>query len=570
MTRDYVELAGEYVDSVLDRRRPACRWERLACERHRRDLERQGSPDFPYVFNPTLQHADGRPYQPGSRVCQFAELLPHVSGDWAARNELIRLEGWQAFALLSIFGWVHAISGKRRFRKADMLVPRKNAKSTLSAIIGLYMTAADGEHGAEVYSGATTRDQAHKVFEPARQMTLQTPEFRARFGVMANASNIVVLDTNSKFVPLIGKPGDGDSPSCALIDEYHEHPTSEQYDTMATGMGARSRPLLVMISTAGSNIGGPCYAHQRELEKILAGLIVDERRWGIVYGIDKGDDWTDPAVLVKANPNLGVSIDEESLRADQQEAKRDKRKATVFRTKRLNVWVNSADPWLDLEKLQRCVDPDLNLDQFLGEDLWVGLDLASKVDITSKALLFRRDISGREHYYLFTRHWLPEAAVNKEENDHYRGWVESGHLVQTSGNMIDMRLIQKDVETANDSYTVVEVGLDEWGSREIAPALQEDGLTVVDVPMRVRHLSEPMKHIEALVEDGRFHLEDNPATLWMFSNVECKPDANENVFPRKAKPELKIDAAVATIVAMSRAMVSEGNVLTSEDRLAVV
>lgn len=559
--RDYESIAAAYVAAVLDGTRPACKWERLACERHVRDLERAAelSDDFPYAFNPELTHPDGKPYRPGSRVCQFAELLPHVSGDWAARKERIRLEGWQVFALLSIFGWVHRDTGRRRFRKADLVVPRKNAKSTLGAIIGLYMLAADREHGAEVYSGATSRDQALKVFEPARQMARETPEFRARFGVLANVSSLVVMDTNSKFSPLIGKPGDGDSPSCALIDEYHEHATSDQYDTMATGMGARSQPLLAMITTAGTNIGGPCYDHQRQLQKILLGPerggLADERRWGIIYSIDPEDDWTSPDALAKANPNLGVSIDPESLLADQQEAVRDPRKAAIFKTKRLNVWVQSARPWLNLENLLRCVDPALRIEDFKGEECWDGLDLASKIDIASRARVFRRELAGEWHYYAFTRNWLPEAAINKPENDHYRGWHQRGDLVKTPGNMIDLGVIQDDVEAAADGHVVQEVAMDAWGSREIAPALQNAGFTVVDVPMTTRHLSEPMKQIAALVDAGRFHLADNQATVWMFSNVEVLEDRNENVFPRKPKPELKIDAAVATILAVGRAMV---------------
>lgn len=557
--KDYAAIAHQYAQDVLDERIPACKWVRLACERHQRDLARAeaGDAGFPYIFNPELQHPQtGKAYRPAERVCHFAELMPHIKGDWAGRGEAIRLEPWQVFILASIFGWVHRDTGKRRFRKADLFVPRKNAKSTLAAVIGLYMLAADNEFGAEVYSGATSKDQALEVFRPARLMAQTMHDFRARFGVLVNVSNVVVLDNNSKFEPLIGKPGDGASPSCAIIDEYHEHATAEQYDTMSTGMGARSQPLLLVITTAGDNIGGPCFTHQVELQKILEGLVTDERRWGIAFGLDAGDDWTQPEALAKANPNLGVSIDPEALLAAQSEAIRDPRKAAVFRTKHLNVWVNSAHPWLHLENLQRASKP-LRREEFAGEQCWVGLDLASKNDIASKAELFRRELSDGWHYYLFTTNWLPEAAVNKPENEHYRAWVRQGHLLQTPGNMIDLRHIQDHVEAGAEHYLIAEVAMDAWGSREISPALQASGFTVVDVPMTTRHLSEPMKTIAALVDAGRFHHDGNLASLWMFSNVECFEDRNENVFPRKAKPELKIDAAVATIVAMSRAMLGE-------------
>ena len=556
--RDYLALADQYVDDVLSGRRPACKWERLACQRHRNDLARQGTDAFPYVFNPELTDAKGKAYRPADRVCGFAELMPHIKGDWAARGELIRLGPWQIFILASVFGWVHRDTHKRRFRKADLFVPRKNAKSTLAAVIGNYMLAADGEHGAEVYSGATSRDQALEVFRPARLMANAKPDFRAHYGVLTNISSLVVLDTNSKFEPVIGKPGDGASPSCSIVDEYHEHSTSELYDTMWTGMGARTQPLLLMITTAGSNIGGPCYQHQVELQKILEGVLADDTRFGIIYGVDAGDDWTQPAALVKANPNFGVSVFEDFLLAAQAEAVRDPRKAAVFKTKHLDVWVAAASPWLNLEALQRCGDPTLDEQDFRGETCWTGTDLASKNDIASKSKVFRRQLEGEWHYYAFTRNWLPEAAVQKPEHGHYQAWVQQGHLQQTPGNMIDLKAIQEDVERDSELHVVAEVAMDAWGSREIAPALQAGGFTVVDVPMTTRNLSEPMNLIAALVDAGRFHHDGNLASVWMFANVEVFEDRNENIFPRKGKAEHKIDAAVATILAVGRAMLGEG------------
>ncbi len=555
--KDYVAIAHQYAADVVEGRIAACKWVRLACERHQRDLARAAAGDaaFPYVFDPELQDAvSGKPYHPVRRVCGFVELMPHIKGDWAARGERIVLQPWAVFVVASIYGWIHRETGKRRFQKADIFLPRKNAKSTKAACFGLYGLTLDREFGAEVYSGATSREQALEVFRPARLMAQAHTEFRREFGVVPNVSNLAVIDTNSKFEPVIGKPGDGASPSCAIVDEYHEHATSELYDTMWTGMGARSQPLLIVITTAGSNIGGPCYTHQVELQKILEGVVVDERRFGIVYTIDAGDDWTDPAVLYKANPNLGVSIDPEKLIADQAEAMRDPRKQAVFKTKHLNVWVNAASPWLNLENLQRCGDASLREADFRGETCWAGLDLASKNDIASKAKVFRRTVDGEDHYYLFTRNWLPQAAVARPENEHYRAWVVQQHLVQTPGNMIHLRQIQEDVEADADLHRVAEVAMDAWGSREIAPGLQESGFTVIDVPMTVRNLSEPMKLIAALIDAGRFHHDGNLATLWMFSNVEVFEDRNGNIFPRKSSAEKKIDAAVGAILAVGRAM----------------
>lgn len=559
--KDYAAIAHQYAADVVEGRVPACKWVRLACERHQRDMARAaaGDADFPFVFDPELVDVvTGRPYWPVRRICGFAELMPHIKGDWAARGERIVLDPWQVFFLASVYGWIHRVTLKRRFQKADLIVPRKNAKSTLAAVMGLYGLTLDREFGAEVYSGATSRDQAMEVFKPARLMAQSNTEFRREYGVIPNASNLAVLDTNSKFEPLIGKPGDGASPSLALVDEYHEHSTSELYDTMWTGMGARSNRLIVVITTAGASIGGPCFKHQAELQKILERSVVDERRFGIIYTVDRGDDWTDPAVLFKANPGLGISIDAEKMIADQAEAVRDPRKQAVFKTKHLNIWVNAASPWINVEALQKSGDPSLREEDFRGETCWDGLDLASKQDIASKAKLFKRQIDEQDHYYLITRNWLPQAAVQKPENEHYRDWVEGGHIVQTPGNMIALRAVQESVEADAELHVVAEVAMDSWGSREIAPNLQEGGFVVVDVPMTTRNLSEPMKLIAALIDDGRFHHDDNPATLWMFANVEVYEDRNGNIFPRKASAEKKIDAAVATIIAMGRAMISSG------------
>ena len=238
------DVATTYATEVVAGKIIACKWHRLACQRHLTDLGRIGKDGFPYVWNPVLQNKAGRDYRPAERICKFAQLMPHIKGDWAAAGQLIKLEPWQVFVLASIFGWVHVRTGKRRFRGADIIVPRKNAKSTLAAVIGLYMLGPDEEFGAEIYSGATSQDQAMEVFRPAMLMAKATPRYCQQYGVTVNVSNLSIGENNSKFEPVIGKPGDGASPSCAIVDEYHEHKTAELFDTMKTGMGARPMAAL--------------------------------------------------------------------------------------------------------------------------------------------------------------------------------------------------------------------------------------------------------------------------------------------------------------------------------------
>lgn len=551
--KDFGAIATQYARDVVEGRKIACKWVRLACQRHLNDLARAEA-GWIYQFNPELVDTKGKAYRPAQRVCMFAERLPHIKGDWAARGEKIKLEDWEVFVLASVFGWINTATGKRRFRVADLFVPRKNAKSTLAAVVGLFMLSADGEFGAEVYSGATSKDQAMEVFRPARLMAIATPDYRSHYGVVPNISNLAIIDTNSKFEPVIGKPGDGASPSCWIVDEYHEHQTAEMYETGETGMGARSQPLLLVITTAGSNIGGPCYQHQIQLQKVLEGTIENEQRFGIIYTIDAEDDWTSEEALRKANPNFGISVSGEFLLSALRDALMDPRKQATFKTKHLNIWVNARSPWINLENLQKRADPALTLDSLAGEECYLGLDLASKQDIASCVWEFVREIDGKKHYYAISRNYLPEAAVQRPENAHYRGWVAQEHLIETPGSMTDLELIQEQILDSREIVAIQEVAKDQHNSAQLGANLEGEGMTVLDVPQITKYLSDPMKDIAALIDAGRFHHDGNPAFVWMLSNVECREDANENIFPRKAKEENKIDAATALILAHGRAM----------------
>lgn len=551
------DTATAYARDVAEGKIVSCEWHRLACERHLKDLARAGTAEFPYVWNPQLIDTKEKAYWPAERVCKFAELMPHIKGDWAARGQLIKLERWQVFILASIFGWVHKDTGKRRFRVADVIVPRKNAKSTLAAVIGLYMLGPDEEFGAEVYSGATSQDQAMEVFRPALLMAKATPRFCQRYGITVNASNLSITDNNSKFEPIIGKPGDGASPSCAIVDEYHEHKTPELFDTMQTGMGARSQPLILVITTAGSDISGPCFLHQGELQKILQGVVVNEQRFGIIFTVDADDDWTTEEALVKANPNYGVSVNAEYLKLQQRDAQENPRKQNIFKTKHLDIWVAAASPWLNLHKLQKGGDAKLTPFCMDWDGSAIGLDLASKQDIASAVLLCWLEQEGLRDYYAFSKNYVPSDALEKPENAHYQAWVNSGHLIATPGSMIALTQIEEDVLELCAQIGNRVVAKDPWGGHQMGANMEEQGLTVVDIPQVVRHLSDPMKEIQALVEAGRFHHDDNPCYVWMMSNVEVKEDRNENIFPRKARASNKIDAALATINAMNRALAPE-------------
>jgi len=246
----YTETTEKYCNDVINDllpNRKTCNLEKLACKRHLSDLQRQDDEDFPYYFSEIAAH----------RRCSFTEKLHHTKGKW--RGQLIKLEPHQIMMQSVKFGWLKKSNDKRRFTRSYVLIPRKNGKSAESATDGLFMGFVDGEPGAEVYAGATTEKQAMMVFEPAWSMVKLNPDLAEYFnltlsGTPKNPTSIYNIEDMSKFEPIVGKPGDGASPHCAIVDEYHEHPTSILYDAMDTGMGARDQPLLSEISTATMSI----------------------------------------------------------------------------------------------------------------------------------------------------------------------------------------------------------------------------------------------------------------------------------------------------------------------------
>ena len=541
-----IDAIDAYVDDVLDERIPACRWVRLACERHRQDVTRSLTTPWPYLFDA----------KKAAKVIRYVELLPHVKDEWAGQP--LRMRPWQKFILGSLFGWVHKDGGMRRFRYAYICVPRKNSKSTMSAGIGLYMLTADGEPGAEIYSGATSEKQAWEVFRPAREMAKRRAALlQSAYGLSINAKSLETRD-GSRFEPVIGKPGDGASPHCAIIDEYHEHISDELYETMVTGMVARRQPLALVITTAGSDISGPCYTLQLDTQKVLEGNLDKDDLFGVVYTIDQDDDWTKPEALAKANPNYDVSVRPLAVISEQKYAVEQSRKQAAFKTKHLNVWVTSRDAWMNLQWWDRQADRTLRREDFAGETCWSALDLSSKYDLTAVVTCFRREQAGDWHYYLFGRYYIPEETAASPDKRHYQQWIADGHLVATDGDIIDFARVEQDIVADSKRFALAEVAYDPWGATQIAQRLQEEhGLTPVEVPQTTKHLSEPMKMLEALTRTGRVHHDGNPCLAWMISNVTVREDANENIFPRKDVPDAKIDGAVACIMALGRALAPE-------------
>lgn len=545
----HVESALAYARRVQSGEIPACKWTYLATVRQLDDLAREPGPGWPWVFD-----ADR-----AARPCEFLELLPHIKGKWARDRRLITLEPWQAFLVTTVFGWVHRDTGLRRFREVYLEIPRKNAKSTLSSGIALYMLTADGEQGAEVYSAATTRDQARIVFDDAKAMADRTPDMRTYLGVAILQHCITVAYTASKFAPLAaeGSTLDGLNVHFAVLDELHAHKTRAVYDVIDTARGAREQSLLWNITTAGTDRSGICYERRTHLTKILDRVVEDPSVFGIIYSIDDNDDPFVEASWAKANPNWGVSVLRDDMEAAARKAEAMPSALNNFLTKRLNVWVSGESPWMDMRAWDRCADPGLrDLSAHAGQDIkvWCGLDLAQKKDFAALAVVFQVG----EKWAVCTRLYLNELAIQESGNAHLSGWARQGYVKVTDGDITDFDVVADDLRAICRDFDVQEIAFDPALSMYFAGKLIEEGLPLVEITQRAMFFTPPLIQVENLVLEKKLAHDGNPVMTWMVSNLVVKVSKfNELRSPTKERPENKIDGPMAMLMALGRALANE-------------
>jgi phage terminase large subunit-like protein len=581
----YAARAERYARAVIEGRVLAGKFVKAACQRHLDDLERSATdPAWPWRFDADIA---GRP-------CAFLELLPHVKGEWArpvVRDGFLHvphlvLEDWQVFFVAVLFGWVHRVTGLRRFRRAYLEVARKNAKSTMLAGIALYMTAADREPGAEVYCTATKKDQAKIVWDISRQMVQRERDFSS-LGVGYNTRAIFHDPSGSKCEPL-GRDSDsidGLNTHCFISDELHAQKDRGLYDVLDSSTGARSQPLGIGITTAGDDETGVCFEQRGYLVRILNRTLLahdgmgykvhggehqDDRYFGVIYTLDKGyaddrpdDDWGDEQFWGKANPNLGISVYVDDMRAKAEKARVSVMSQPEFRKKHCNEWLTTASPWMDLAKWDKCADAP-PVEDFAGRPCHEGLDAAFKTDIFAKMKVFERD----GHYYAYGEYWVPVAVAEHKENAEIWSFVEQKLINAVPGAVVEIEPVRDSIKRDRELFDLREVGYDPAMLTQFATEMLNDGYPMVEIAPTFNRFSEPMKKISELVLQRRFHHTGDPVLRWMIGNVLCV-EKRGLIFPSKQKGQerkRKIDGAIALIIAMGRAIVS-GGVSMPEDHV---
>lgn len=545
------------------------RFERLAWERHERDLllayphgireNAEGELDPRRTLHPRGLWFDEAA---GAHVIDFIEgLCKHHKGEWAGAPLL--LESWQSRSISIGFGWMRA-DGTRRFRIIYVEVPRKNGKSELAAALGLYLLVADQEPGAEVYSSATKKDQAKIVHDTAGEMVRQSPELRRFVRTYRNSLSCARL--GSKFLPLGADSNtlDGLNPHGNIVDELHAHRDRGVWDVLDTAMGARRQPMTIAITTAGvydpESIGWQQHDH---CVKVLEGALVDDAFFGFIACAEKPVGaavwWDDPEAWATANPNIGVSVKPGYLKDQCEKAKTQPSFTNTFLRLHLNVWTEQLDRWLSVEHWNLCeaelapaayVERTASLE---GEQCYAGLDLSTKLDITALTLWFPKT------HDVVCRFWCPAATVmerSAKDRVPYDAWVRDGWLLATPGNVIDYDFIKLEALALAKRFKVTQWAFDPWNATQLATQLGgTNGLKMVETRQGFKTLSEPAKELEKLIVAHDVRHGGHPVLRWMVSNVARREDANGNIAPDKSSSSGRIDGVVALVMALSRSIV---------------
>ena len=490
----------------------------------------------------------------------FINCLKHTKGRW--RGVPFELLPWQDRIIRDVFGTVKE-NGYRQYNTVYVEIPKKNGKSELAAGVALYMTCGDGEWGAEVYGCASDRQQASIVFDVAVDMVDQCPALKKRMKPVMSVKRLVYKPTNSFYQVLSAEAytKHGLNVHAVIFDELHAQPNRELFDVMTKGSGdARTQPLFFLITTAGTDRNSVCFEQHQKAEDIILGRKIDPSFYPVIYGASDDADWSSEKVWYEANPSLGHTIDIEKVKNAYLSAKDNPAEENIFRQLRLNQWVKQSTRWMQMEKWDDCAFP-VDERELIGRECYGGLDLSSSIDITAFVLVFPpRDDA--EKYIILPYFWIPEKNMNlRVRRDHvpYDVWEKQGCLMTTEGNVIHYGFIENFIDDLGKKFYIREIAFDRWGAVQMVQNLEGLGFTVVPFGQGFKDMSPPSKRLMELVLEKKIAHGGHPILRWMMDNIFVRTDPAGNIKPDKEKSTEKIDGAVATIMALDRAIRNEGN-----------
>ncbi len=533
------------------RNQPWSKYVLLARERHQKDLANQHNKDFPYIYDEKA----------ADRAVWFIQQLKHFDGEWAGKPFI--LSDWQEFDIVRpLFGWKKKKDNTRRFRYAYIEVARKNGKSALCAAIGLFLLLADKEPGAQCYVAATKEQQARIVWGQAGKM-LNLSVFKEE--VEQYKSSIYCPALGSVFIPLgrDSRTQDGFSVHGGIVDEYHAHKTAEMLNVLASGRGARRQPLILIITTAGHDNGGPCLSESNRMKKLLKGEIENDEIFTFIATVDDEKNWRSEDEWIKANPNWGISVYKDGFRSSFKETIESPTKANEFQVKNLNIWKENINRWITASSYDGCPTEPLNLDLLKGKDCYCGLDLGVTLDLSvfSMAFYLSEPKEGEElpDIALINKYWIPRDTVRERYlNDgvRYPDWVDEGWIKTTEGQATRYDVIRQDINELSKLYNIKEIAIDRAHAHQLMVQLEDDGFDVVKHAQTMLAMNFPCKSLEELILEKKLHAGGDPVFRWMVLNTVIVVDGNGNIKPMKNKSEEKIDGVISSAMAIGRLLIA--------------
>jgi phage terminase large subunit-like protein len=541
-----VDDGVRYADDVLSGRIPACLLVQEAAQRFQDDLAGSLLPGAPWVFRPDLAEP----------VMRFSQLLQNVKGPDGGKP--LRLAPWQKFIIMNLYGWVESGSDTRRFRQAVIFVPRGNGKTTMCAPLMLRAAFLEGEAGSETYAASTSRDQSRILWDTTAQMLQRSPELAKSAGIKVGAHAIFQVKTGSKCVPVSSdaKSLEGLSVHLAVLDEVASHISDAVYSVMLTACGKRKHPLILSISTATGNTAGIGKQLWDYATRVLNRTQDDDRLFALIYTADTDDDPWAESTWIKCNPNWGISVQPDAIRGIMKQARNNPAQESAALTRHLNIWMGADEALFSTRAWNACKSPtEITLEDYAGQDCEVAVDLASKVDLASVAIVFpSKDDQDRDIYTVFSHNFLNEAAILEGKNASYAGWERNGYLIQTEGNETDFATIEDHLRDLCKRFKVRSIAYDPWNATQLSQRLLAENVPMMEFKATTMNFSEPTKEFSAAIAAGRVIHDGNPVLTWAIGNVVGHFDARSNVYPRRARPEAKIDPAIAAIMAIARCM----------------
>lgn len=488
-------------------------------------------------------------YKNAERAKRFIEKnVKHVEG--VHKGKPFILEPWQATVIEDIFGWKVKGTNLRRYRVLYIEVPRKNGKSTLGAAIALYLLFADKENGAQIVSAASNKEQAQIIFKMATDMVEMSPTLSKISSTFSNSLVYYKLGNSYKALSADKKGKHGKNLHGILFDELHEQPNRELVDTLKTSMGTRLQPLEVYMTTAGYDRTSICYEYHDYAVKVKEGIVEDDSFYPVLFFADDEDEWTDPKVWAKANPNLGITVRREFLERECKSAQEIPAYENTFRRLYLNQWTEQESRMIPMHQWAKTKNIAVTEEELEGLDCYGGLDLASTEDIASFCLVFPIGKLLKILPYFFCPKEIMPARHKKNQLANYPEWERRGYLIGTEGNVIDYDFIRNFILEKYKKFNIKKIGYDRWNATQLTNQLAGEGLDMEPFGQGFKSMNAPTKEFLKKLQAQELHHGGHPVLSWNAQNVASEVDADQNIKPSKKKSKEKIDGIVSVIMGL--------------------